>query len=269
MAILHTTKTLAPTALALLALTGGPTQRLARPPLRTITRAPAPTAVAGGASGWRSVVKQSRDVDEAHRRPQDAAASAWRPAERPRRVQRGALDGRRRRRRVPRAGGRGSVGAQNPRAHLGHGRRPPRVGAGDRGGAAAVRALRGRDRRPADRPRPLADQSGGAELQDDGAVAVDVADVLPPHVAAAAPRRLEPRPARHVLRRVPEVHRGQRARPRRLDAPDDAGRAAPGAHTPPPLARRIPTKSRSRSSLVRSSPTSTAAATARSRSPRW
>ena len=62
MAILHTTKTLAPTALALLALTGGPTQRLTRPPLRTITRTPAPTAVAGGASGWRSVVKQSRDA---------------------------------------------------------------------------------------------------------------------------------------------------------------------------------------------------------------
>ena len=41
------------------------------------------------------------------------------------------------------------------------------------------------------------------------------------------------------------------------------------ATPPPPLARRIPTKSRSRSSLVRSSPTSTAAATARSRSPRW
>ena len=39
--------------------------------------------------------------------------------------------------------------------------------------------------------------------------------------------------------------------------------------TPPPLARCIPTQSRSRSSLVRSSPTSTAAATARSRSPRW
>ena len=265
MAILHTTKTLAPTALALLALTGGPTQRLTRPPLRTITRAPAPTAVAGGASGWRSVVKQSRDA-WIGRCPQDAAASrATRRAASA--CTAGALDGRRRRRRVPRAGGGGSVGAQNPRAHLGHGRRPPRVGAGDRGGAAAVRALRGRDRRPADRPRPLADQSGGAELQDDGAVAVDVADVLPPHVAAAAPRRLEPRAARHVLRRVPEVHRGQRARPRRLDAPDDAGRAAQGA-TPPP---RPPAASPTHFPLlpVRSSPTSTAAATARSRSPRW
>ena len=270
MAILHTTKTLAPTALALLALTGGPTQRLTRPPLRTITRAPAPTAVAGGASGWRSVVKQSRDIV--------ARLTAVR--------------------KTP------PLPPGDPPSGLGVYSEAHWTGVGDGGGYRELAA----EGPSARKILVLISDTGGghrasaqaieAALRRYGRYEVEIVDLLTDHgrwpINQAVPsykmmarwpwtwqtffHLTSPPPLLAVSNLGQRVTCYEGFRKCIEDNEPDLvvsmhpmtqGVPLQARETPPPLARCIPTQSRSRSSLVRSSPTSTAAATARSRSPRW
>ena len=262
MAILHTTKTLAPTALALSSRSrAGRRSVLARPPLRTIQPRPAPS----GGGGRRERLAERREAVArrdyaANRRAQDAAASA---------------------RRDPPSG----LGVYSE-AHW--------TGVGDGGGYRELAA----EGPSARKILVLISDTGGghrasaqaieAALRRYGRYEVEIVDLLTDHGRWPINQAV---PSYKMMARWPWTWQtffhltspppllavsnlGQRVtcyegfrkciednEPDLVvsDAPDVPGRASRRAHTPPPRpARRIP-RPEGRSSLVRSSPTSTAA----------